>query len=210
MPAAKPKEVSYRVKIINPHLKKDAIIRDLRKFNGGFKTIIDLKVRLMDEFGDQIPPSTTFGVGYFAGRVSAKYWIYTEEDLQMMYFNCLTDDIMLWCDGRSDTIETPKSKRRKTSDNIITKREEKEMKVEELADELKELNEDRLGLTEIQYRLWARMISNGIHSSKDTPPQVPMITGVTPKRKKRVDEERKTLHDSTAAAVVKAVNSGSN
>ena len=75
MPAAKPKEVSYRVKIINPHLKKDAIIRDLRKFNGRFKTIIDLKVRLMDEFGDQIPPSTTFGVGYFAGRVSAKYWI---------------------------------------------------------------------------------------------------------------------------------------
>lgn len=204
-------EITYRVKIINPHLKKDTIVRDMRKFKSRFKSLIDMKVRLIDEFEEQIPPSTTFSIGYFAGRSSAKHWIYTEEDLKMMYVTCSSTDIMLWCDGRSDTIETPKSKRQKTGDVFLSKREEKEKQVEQLAEELKELNESKLDLTEVQYRLWARMISTGIHSSKDTPPQIPMITGVTPKRKKKLDEERRTLQDSivsTAAAVMKAVSSG--
>ena len=56
--------------------------------------------------------------------------------------------------------------------------------VESLATELKELHGDKLQLNETQYRLWARMIVSGIHTSKDEPPQVPLITtGVTPKRK---------------------------
>ena len=39
--------------------------------------------------------------------------------------------------------------------------------------------------TEPQYRLWARMVQNGIHTSKDSPPQVPMITGAIPGNKKK-------------------------
>ena len=36
-----------------------------------------------------------------------------------------------------------------------------------------------------QLRLWARMITGGNHESADDPPQVPAITGITPKREKR-------------------------
>lgn len=202
--------ISYRVKILNPHRKRDIIVRDMRKFNGRFKSIIEMKVKLLDEFQEHIPPIMTFDVGYFSGRPSAKHWIYTEDDLKMMYKNCNNYDIMLWCDGRSVGSET--SKKKKKLDTFVSKREEKEQRVEELSKELQELNSENLDLNEVQYRLWARMISTGIHSSKETPPQVPMITGITPKRKKRVDEERKPLQESivsTAAAVVKAVNSGS-
>ena len=40
-----------------------------------------------------------------------------------------------------------------------------------------------LDVSDTQYRLRARMIVNGIHSSnKDTPPKVPMISGITPTR----------------------------
>ena len=53
--------------------------------------------------------------------------------------------------------------------------------MEDLAKELQELHGDRLELNDTQYHLWARMIVTGIHASKDTPPQVPLITGVTPK-----------------------------
>ena len=32
-----------------------------------------------------------------------------------------------------------------------------------------------------------------LHSSKDEPPKIPLITGVTPKRKSKVDEDRRFL-----------------
>ncbi len=141
----------------------------------------------MEEFKGQVPATTSFSMGYFAGRPSAKYWIYTEEDLTSMYSKSTTHEIMLWCDGRNITdSETLNPMRRKTEEGRLSRREEKELEVEELL--TKELNEEKLTLSEVQYRLWARMITTGIHSSKDTPPQVPMITGITPKRKQRKDD----------------------
>ena len=90
---------------------------------------------------------------------------------------------MLWCDGHEeDHIEsTPRSsKKGKKSEECTTKREEKEQHVEDLAIELQELHS---GLNDTQYHLWVRRIVSSIHASKDTPPQVPLITGVTPKLK---------------------------
>lgn len=48
----------YSVKIINPVKKKDSIVRDMRRFGGKFTSIVDLKVKLMEEFENQIPPTT--------------------------------------------------------------------------------------------------------------------------------------------------------
>jgi len=36
-----------------------------------------------------------------------------------------------------------------------------------------------------QLRLWARMVVTGIHNNLEEPPQVPMITRITPKRAKK-------------------------
>ena len=52
------------------------------------------------------------------------------------------------------------------------------------------------------------MIVSCIHSSMDTPPQVPMITGCTPKRK-RSDNFKDTII-STATAVMEAVTAKSH
>lgn len=195
---------------MNPTRKKDTIIRDMRHFHGRFSSIVDMRVRLMEEFQEQLPSTTTFGIGYFAGRQSEKYWIFTEGDLTAMYTTCPNPDIMLWCEGRSDDDST-KSKKRKTDEACASKREEKERKTEELTEELMELNEDRLDLTEMQYRLWARMIVRGCHSSKDVPPDIPTISDSTPKKRKNKasDKELRNLEESvvnTAAAVAKAVS----
>jgi len=67
--------------------------------------------------------------------------------------------------------------------------------------------------TEPQYQLWARRIQNGIHTSKDSPPQVPMITGATPGNKKKMAPEesgKNTVEQtiiSTATAIAKVLNS---
>lgn len=50
----------YCVKIVNPAKKKDSIVRDMRRFSGKFTSIVDLEVKLMEEFEDQIPPTTVF------------------------------------------------------------------------------------------------------------------------------------------------------
>ena len=131
----------------------------------------------MDEFKHQVPESTAFSVGYFEGRQSTKYWICTEQDLNAMYNHCHSE-IMLWCDGCS--ADEPAAKRPRP-EGITTKQEEKEAKVEALAKELKERNADKMELTEPQYQLWACMIIIGVHADKDVPPQIPIISGVTPK-----------------------------
>jgi hypothetical protein len=79
----------------------------------------------------------------------------------------------------------------------------KEKEVDDIAEELREINHGKHSYSDPQYKLWARMIINGLHSSKEVPPQVPMMTGVTPTR-----SSRKSLEDtitSTVSAVVKAI-----
>ena len=151
-----------------------------RHFHGHFNSITDLKVRLMEELEESVP-QTRFAVGYFLQATT--HWICNEEDLNVLYTAC-DNHIMLWCDGREGecTEHTPSrsSKRRKKGEECATKCEEVEQRVEDLA---KELKGDKLELTETQYCLWARMIVTGVHASKDTPPQVPLITGVATKRK---------------------------
>ena len=59
----------------------------------------------------------------------------------------------------------------------------KRNKVEVLAKELKEQNCDKMELTKPQYQLWAPMIVTGVHADKDVPPQILIISEVTPRRK---------------------------
>ena len=61
----------------------------------------------------------------------------------------------------------------------------KESEVDDLVAELKEMHGDKCNLSDPQYWLWARMITNGTHSSKENPPQVPTIMGTLPTRTAR-------------------------
>ena len=181
------------------------VVRDLRQFHGLFRSVVDLRVKLVEEFKDQVPETLNFSVGYFVGKQSTKKWVVSQEDLECMYTavrQAGKTDICLWCDGRQEAkdIESSQKRRRDSSPVPTSRRAVKEKEIDELFLELKETHVDDLDLSDPQYRLWARMIVNGIHSSKDTPPKVPMISGVTPTRpaKKSIEE----TVASTVAAVV--------
>jgi len=163
---------------------------------------MDLRVKLIDQFGPQVPATTTFNVGYFEGRHSMKMWICSQDDLDKMYSSfesAKKKDILLWCDGYEDGSNQKK--------DAGTKQADREAEIDRLVDELKELHSDE-DYTEPQYRLWARMIQNGIHTSKQDPPRIPLITGVAPlqKKRKRMDGEQSVDQAiiSTATALVKA------
>ena len=53
------------------------------------------------------------------------------------------------------------------------------------------------------------MIVTGVHADKDVPPQIPIISGVTPKCKTK--DDKPNLQDAivnTSAAVLKVINGG--
>ena len=153
----------------------------------------------MEELEQSVPPTTSFSVGYF--QSTCKHWIFTEEDLKAMYAAC-SKQIVLWCDDRDDDPiqSNPRPRKKRKIDDTTSKREEKEQHVEEIAKELKDKHEGNLELNDTQYRLWARMIVSGIHSSMDTPPQVPMITGCTLKRKRSDDFKDKHSNCSNGSS----------
>ena len=196
------------MKIINPKRKSEAVIRELRKFTGQFHSITEVKIRIMEEFEDHVPDSTRFAVGYYEGQT--KRWICNDEVLSRLYevyAKCPDKEILLWCEGRRsdhDSDDDSKAKKKKKSDDgCKTKREEKEDEVKVLADELQEKHKDKLNLNEVQYRLWSRMIISGVHTSKDVPPQIPLLSGPTTPKKPKHSLEEAILN--TATAMMKAI-----
>ena len=73
----------------------------------------------MDEFSDQLPEMTEFQVGYFHGKQSAKRWIMTREDLNLMYESG-KEKILLWADAHVQCPNTngssSRSQKRKSAD----------------------------------------------------------------------------------------------
>lgn len=137
----------------------------------------------MSTFPEQVPATTNFNIGYFLGKQSSKYWLVNQGDLDLMYNSLKKREVLLWCDAASSDSGANEKKRKSQVDSPRppSKRSQIEEEVDGTVEELKERHNDQYTLP--QMRLWARMISAGHHESLDDPPQIPAITGVTPKRK---------------------------
>lgn len=128
-----------------------------------------------------------------------------QEDLDSMYESLKgKSSVLIWCDGKAAAVSTVSSeastssrKRRSTSParNHPSKRQAMEEQVDEIVTELKEKHGNAYSLP--QLRLWARMIAGGNHDSTDAPPQIPAITGITPKR-----DKKESLASAIAGAAV--------
>ena len=60
-------------------------------------------MRLIEEFGELVPASTDFPVGYIHGKQSAKHWLVKKDDLTLMYASLGTKcEVLLWCEARSE------------------------------------------------------------------------------------------------------------
>ena len=114
----------------------------------------------------------------------------------------------MWCDGRSaDSLDSSDSasscgRKRKSppvSEPLPSKRQQLDDSIADTVKELKEKHESKY--TFPQLRLWARMIVAGNHDSTDTPPLIPAITGIQPKR-----EKKSSLSDVIAGAAVTFAN----
>ena len=166
-----------------------------------------MKVQLIEKLSEHVPDSINFNVGYFEGKQSKKRWICCQEDITTMYkFFNPGSEILLWCDGKKTSVEEDehRSSSRKRKQEVMTKREEKEEEVEDTYAELKERHGDKYDIPKL--RLWARMVTSGLHDSTDEPPAVPIFSNVTPKRRRSVISDAIT---DAAGAIMKSINSSS-
>ena len=170
---------SYRVKIFDATSKRTPrIVKELHTFTSKFTTIKQLRHILSTELCSDLPAS--YNVGYYEGRHHVKKWLTTDNDLSAMNEKCASNNVYLWCEAtQTDNLSRDRSPPRKSS----SKRDDKEKEVDEIVKDLKERHPD--DYSGPQLRLWARMISNGLHEDLDDPPRVPMITGAGPKRQKQ-------------------------
>lgn len=146
-----------------------------------FESVSALRLKLHDDFGEHVPSTTNFNVGYFEGQQHLKVWLVTADDLNSMYLKCSRGgDIVLWCDGKSDSDSSTTLKRKRSNSDSGSTRHDKEDEVESIYKDLKEKHNDKYDTPKL--RLWARMIASDLHDNYETPPNVPAFSGSTPKR----------------------------
>ena len=84
-----------------------------------------------------------------------------------MYRKYPSGEIVLWCDG-AESDSGNKQKREDSSATASSKRQKKEDEVESLF-----VEQQASKFATPHLRLWARMISSGMHDSLDNPPDIP-------------------------------------
>lgn len=180
------------MKIINPQKRSQFQIREVHGFKTKLTSVTELRMKLIEEFGELVPDTVNFSMGYFHGKQSGKHWLATTEDLSLMYetIGSQKREILLWCDGRSEAVKsrdtTARGSKRKSSEGNENRAPNKRKQIEEeVTDNIAELkSKHALRYTLPQLRLWARMIASGNHDSFDDPPMIPALTGTAPARRR--------------------------
>ena len=191
---------SYKVKMINPQKKSESIVRQLNSFTSKFESVKEVRTKLNEEFGEQVPNTLDFSIGYFDGSQQAKVWLYTAEDLKAMYSKHPSGgSISLWCDG--NYTEVNHKKRRAEVPDQSTHCQLKEEETDSVFKELREKHTANYGTPRL--RLWARMISTGLHDDYDNPPNIPAFSGIKNKRARK-DSVSDTV-SGAAIAIVEAL-----
>lgn len=124
---------------------------------------------------DDIVPDN-FDVGYMEGNIVVILRS-IQDILEVWNFLSQGKKVVLWCDGLRENSSHKCSRKSKNkeddSGNAKKTKEEKDRKVDEVISGLKETHGSNF--TNMQYRIWAEMITGGTYSSYDNPPTSSMF-----------------------------------
>ena len=188
---------TYKVRIINPLKKSEVSTRYLNEVSSRIDSVNGLRLRIREEFGDQVSTSSAFNVGYLEQQ--AKISLFTSDDLSRMYEQYAKGgQITLWCDG---TVSDSNCKRK--DDSGTSKRTENEQQVNDVYKDLRDKHGSEFETPKL--RLLARMICSGLHDDYNSPPDVPMFSS-QPATKKPRKEPLSEVLSSAAIAIVKSLD----
>ena len=123
-----------------------------------------------------VPDIHDFDVGYVQGTNVIS--IQSSEDVQVWSELKTSSKLILWCDGLKDKpqkreLNCESDDELRTTKKRKTKSLEKEDRVQEIVDNLKENHGSKF--TIMQLRIWAEMIVGNMHTSTDDPPSTSMF-----------------------------------
>ena len=190
---------TYKVKIINPQKKSEISTRYLNKVSSRLCSVSELRQKIKEEFGDKVSSSPDFNVEYTEGTQQVKISLVSSDDLHRMYQqHSQGGTISLWYDGHCDGTRSGKRKQ----DEPASGRKANEQEVDNVYKDLRDKHGTLYDSPKL--RLWARMISSGIHDDYDTPPDVPMFS--TPSAKKARKEPLSEALSTAAIALAKSLD----
>jgi len=164
-----------------------------------------LKEKLLDSFPEHVPETKEFDMGYYEKPGNQKRWIESSKDLEVMYGGNCSDDISLWCDGRTESGGSTQKRKTNsdTGDEPVSKRARKEEEIEETFHTLRKNHGEEF--SDPQLRLWARMYVNKLHTDLENPPNVPAITGKPAKHTREKTQGLTEALAGAAAAITKVL-----
>ena len=152
---------TYKVRIINPLKKSEVSTRYLNEVSSRVDSVNGLRLRIREEFGDQVSTSSALNVGYLEQQ--AKISLFASDDLSRMYEQYAKGgQITLWCDGK---VSDSNCKRK--DDSGTSKRTENEQQVNDVYKDLRDKHGSEFETPKL--RLWARMICSGLHDDYNSP-----------------------------------------
>ena len=181
-------DTNFTLKIFNPANKKDYKLCTVR---GVSPDIIDtpdkLKDVLVTQYGELLPEVDRIELGYLIQ--SKKMWINNRLDLIDAWDLVRKGErITFWSVGVTELDKSGVNQRKRSNDHAeesanvnepTTKRkkttnsEQKKALVEDFELKLQEKHKDKY--TRFQIKLWAEMLSTGVHSDLDNPPAASMF-----------------------------------
>ena len=144
----------------------------LHNFHSKFDSVTSIRAHIKAEFSENVPQDNSFSVGYFNGK--NKLWILNDQDVNGMYLVLRNDmEICLWCDGLEcqddeGTSITVKKSSKKEGSSI-----QKGQQLDDVFEELRKKHSKSYSIPLL--RLWARVVTNGLHESMDKPPDLPQF-----------------------------------
>ena len=180
-----PAQTNFHAKVLNPSNKRDGKIYTLRNIlQEDLDSPSKIKDVIVSQCGEEaVPLPADMVIGYFHG--SNKFWINNRLDVNDVWKLVNEGEkVTFWCTGVDQSCAKPKkralnegSQARHISESAkklkMSKQEEQRAMTEEYETKLKDKHGDKF--TSFQFKLWAEMLTSGVHNDLDVPPAASMF-----------------------------------
>ena len=175
--------INMDLKVLNQKNKKEFRLLNLRHISPEFcDSPTKIKEEIYKQYSENVPLPDVMELGYF--YCSKKYWLNNRldvNDLWELVANGKKEKVVLWCVAQNDGSANTSHKRQSCDEenSKVCKKsrlgiEEKRELAEEYEQKLKEKHAD--AYSKFQYKLWAEMLSTGVHTSLEEPPSAAMFS----------------------------------
>ena len=173
--------INIDLKVLNQKNKKEFRLVTLRHVSPEFcDSPTKIKEEIYKQYSESAPLPEVMELGYF--YCSKQYWLNNRldvNDLWELVANNKKEKIVLWCVARNDGSANTSHKWQSCDEENPKVCKKSQLGIEEkrkLAEEYELKEKHANAYSKFQYKLWAEMLSTGVHTSLEEPPSAAMFS----------------------------------